>query len=282
MGDGDVLQFLSAFREAAPAVPRTPPVGPVVVPAVPRSAPEPEVAQTVDGAEVDPPPAATPELVEEGPWLEAPAPPVWAPPPAVGAGVQLPPAGSTTTWPGSPPLAPQDGRTRRTRMWERIAMASVLVATAAVLTLVAMHNGASADKWRRLDREQVAISTAAAQQIKTANANITELNSEVKVLDTQVSTVQGQLSSVANQKEKAIDQTTVLKDLLAAAGQVANHLQDCIAATNQLNADVNSAVGSGNAAALGPLQTEASAVAATCSQAQDGNNALQAAIQSAS
>lgn len=167
-------------------------------------------------------------------------------------------------------------------MWERIAMASVLVATASALTLLALQNRDSADKWRRLDQEQVAISTAAAQQIRTANANIAELNSEVKALDAQVSTVQGQLSSVANQKEKAIDQTTVLKDLLAAAGQVANHLQDCISSTNQLNADVNAAVTSGDTATLGPLQTEASAVAATCSQAQEGNNALQAAIQSAS
>jgi uncharacterized phage infection (PIP) family protein YhgE len=87
---------------------------------------------------------------------------------------------------------------------------------------------------------------------------------------------------VANQKEKAIDQTTVFKALLAAAGQVANHLQDCIASTNQLDADVNSAVAAGDVAALGPLQAEASAVASTCAQAQAGNNALQAAIQSAS
>jgi hypothetical protein len=94
--------------------------------------------------------------------------------------------------------------------------------------------------------------------------------------------MQGQLSSVANQKEKAIDQTTVFRDLLSAAGQVAQNLQACINATDQLDSDVNTAVAAGNAAALPTLEREASAVAQTCAQAQQGNNALQAAIQSAS
>jgi chromosome segregation ATPase len=158
----------------------------------------------------------------------------------------------------------------------------VLAATAAGLVIVAVHNDHAASKWRQLDQAQLQISSAAAHQIQAANANIVTLNGEVRSLDTQVSNMQSQLSSVANQKEKAIDQTTVLKDLLAAAGQVANNLQECISATDQLDTDLNAAVASGQVAALNSLQSEAATVDNTCQQAQNGNNALQAAIQNAS
>jgi hypothetical protein len=184
--------------------------------------------------------------------------------------------------PGPTSVLPPTGSVRRRRWPERLAFLAVLAATAAGLVIIAVHNGRAASKWRQLDRAQVQISSAAAHQIQTANTNIVTLNGEVRSLDTQVSTMQSQLSSVANQKEKAIDQTTVLKDLLAAAGQVANNLQECIAATDQLDTDLNAAVASGQVAALNSLQSEAATVDNTCQQAQNGNNALQAAIQNAS
>jgi chromosome segregation ATPase len=161
-------------------------------------------------------------------------------------------------------------------------MAGVLAVTATTLSLVAVHNEHTATKWRQLDQAQAAISARAATQVAAANGNIGKLNAEVKTLNSQISSMQGQLSSVANQKEKAIDQTTVFRDLLAAAGQVANNLQACINATDQLDSDVNAAVGTGDVGVLPALEREASAVSATCAQAQQGNNALQAAIQSAS
>ena len=190
-----------------------------------------------------------------------------------------PPSPVATGW--SPP-APVPSGTGRGRRWERIGMAAVLAVTAGVLSFIAVRNDQTAARWRRLDQAQIQVSTNAGRQVQTANTNINQLNSEVKSLDSQVASMQSQLSSVANQKEKAIDQTTVLQDLVSAAGQVANNLQQCIAATDQLGVDVNTIVASGNASSLGPLQTEATSVAATCAQAQQGNQALQAAIQSAS
>lgn len=249
-GSTDVFQFLTAFREAA-VVPET------ATPVVRPLSGGPERDEPTSEEVVAPPAAARVSLPAA----------TWIPPATVGP---------------ADPAGDAGAQVGRRRLWERLAMAGVLVATAAALSLVAVHNNDTAAKWRRLDLAQVRISTQASQQIQTANANITQLNSEVKSLDGQVSSTQSQLASVANQKEKALDQTTVFKDLLAAAGQVADNLQSCLGATNQLDSDVNAAVASGDTAALGPLESEAAAVAATCARAQQGNQALQAAIQSAS
>jgi len=163
-----------------------------------------------------------------------------------------------------------------------VVLLALVLITAAVLGGLSVHNDHEAEKWRALDAAQAQISSAAKVQIETADTNISTLNSEVKSLDSQVTAMQGQLSSVANQKEKAIDQTTVLRNLLAAAGQVANHLQECISATDQLDTDLNTAVASGQVSSLQALQNEAASVASACQQAQAGNNALQTAIQNAS
>lgn len=262
-GSTDVFQFLTAFREAA-VVPET------ATPALRPLDRRPERDEPTS-EEVVAPPAAARVSLPAATWIP-PISPISPISPAGPAGVVGP----------ADPAGDAGAQLGRRRLWERLAMAGVLVATAAALSLVAVHNNDAAAKWRRLDLAQVRISTQASQQIKTANANITQLNGEVKSLDGQVSSTQSQLASVANQKEKALDQTTVFKDLLAAAGQVADNLQSCIGATNQLDSDVNTAVASGDNAALGPLESEAAAVAATCARAQQGNQALQAAIQSAS
>lgn len=334
VGETDVFQFLSAFREGAAPVtesepapdgwdapagvatqpPDAPPVSPVPPPdwpgaggaasgaaggpgSVPSSGPGsgpswgPGAGREFSGY-ADPiaeasrgdlgTPAAPPEPVSGYvPWERPAEPAPWS---AVTTGGVAPTGWtSTSTLPstagGSGPAARE---LDRRRMRERISMAAVLAVTATVLSLVAVHNNDAATKWRRLDQAQIQISTGAGRQVQTANANISQLNAEVKSLQSQVSSMQGQLSSVANQKEKAIDQTTVFKDLLAAAGEVTNNLQECISATDQLDSDVNAAVAAGDLTALGSLQVEASAVHATCARAQQGNDALQSAIQSAS
>ncbi|MDE3203523.1 MAG: hypothetical protein KGQ66_04810 [Acidobacteriota bacterium] len=174
------------------------------------------------------------------------------------------------------------GPNRRRRWPARLAVVVALAAVGGGLGTLAWHNDQAATRWRRLYQAQVGVSAAAAGQIRTANDNIAALNAEKRNLNAQVATMASQLATVANQKEKAIDQTTVLKDLLSAAGQVADHLQACIAATDQLDSDLNAAVASGSTTALDALQAEAASVDSTCQQAQDGNNALQAAIRNAS
>jgi predicted nucleic acid-binding Zn-ribbon protein len=165
---------------------------------------------------------------------------------------------------------------------ERAAFAAAIAVVAAALGLLAVHNDDAASRWRSLDAAQAAQTSKAVHQVQAANSNISTLNAEVKSLDGQISTMQSQLSDAANQKEKAIDQTTVFKQLLAAAGQVADNLETCITASNTLNADIASAVASNNPGAFNGLLQDASYVQQTCQAAQAGNNALQQAIQSAS
>jgi hypothetical protein len=288
-GGMDVLGFLTAFREAAPSRPSD-------------GAPKPVVVQTVEPEPEQPQPDDEPRWT--GPE-RAPAwsPPAWTPPdpaPAQAAAAAADYWAPTTQRPASPPSAPRPvaapsspepapspgippGRPdSRRQLILRLAAVAVFVVSVTTASLIAVHNNDAAAKWRHLFLLQKQVSTHAASQVAAANRNISTLNQEVKSLNGQVSTMQGQLSSVANQKEKAIDQTTVYAQLLAAAGTVADNLQVCITSTNQLYSDVQTAAASGDTGALPSLESEAQNVNETCMQAQAGNQELQAAIQSAS
>jgi chromosome segregation ATPase len=198
-------------------------------------------------------------LVDEG-WAGRPGPQTFAP----------------LTW--SPaPLGPPP--TRRFRKWLVAAVVVVLVAVAGGAGYLAWRNDRAAQNWRRLDLAQLARADGMVSQVQAANSRIGALSSQIGTLDGQLSSLQNQLSSVANQKEKAVDQATVLQQLLSAAGTVAGDLQQCLTATNQLQADLNSAVASGDVTQLGALQSEAAQVNSTCNQAESANQQLQTAIQ---
>ncbi|HET9075876.1 MAG TPA: hypothetical protein VFN68_03005 [Acidimicrobiales bacterium] len=200
-------------------------------------------------------------LVDEG-WAGRPGPETFAP----------------LTWSPAPfgPPAP-----RRLRRWLIVALVALLVAAAAGTGYLAWSNYRTAQNWRHLDQAQVARADRMVSQVEAANSRLSTLNSQVATLDGQVSSLQNQLSSVANQKEKAVDQATVLQQLLSAAANVADNLQQCLTATNQLDADLNAAVASGDASRLNALQSEAAQVNATCNQAESANQQLQTAIQNA-
>ncbi len=274
----DVMDFLTAFREATPA--RSPDTTPKPVVAKPAS-PDPEPFQphstrwtppdsaTAVWTPPDPPPAASRQAVD---YWSPPSRPVQA----------LPSAGRSVPAPVPNTVSTAERPASRRQLVLRLAAAGVFIASVTTASLIAVHNNDAADKWRHLFGFQKQVSAQAARQVATANSNISTLNSEVKSLSGQVSGMQSQLSSVANQKEKAIDQTSVYASLLAAAGTVAENLQNCITATNQLYSDVQIAVGSGNTSTLPSLEADAQNVDTTCLQAQEGNQELQAAIQSAS
>ncbi len=155
-----------------------------------------------------------------------------------------------------------------------MAVVTVLVAAGGGLGYLAWHNDRTARNWRRLDAAQMTRAEQMIRQVQAANSRIGSLNSQVAAL-------QGQLSSVATQKEKAVDQATVLQQLLSAAGTVADDLQQCLTATNQLDADLTAAAGSGNVGRLNALEAEGAQVDATCNQAESANQQLQTAIQNA-
>lgn len=176
---------------------------------------------------------------------------------------------------GPPP--PPPSRRRRILL---IAAAVVLVAAAAGFGLLAYHDNQVAEKWRRLDQAQTAATSRVTGQLRTANARIDALNGQLTTLNGQIGSLQSQLSSVANQKEKAVDQETVLQQLLAAAGNVADYLQQCIGATGKFEADLNRTLGVGSMDQLSALQAEAGQVDQICGQAESANRSLQTVIQS--
>ncbi|HET9078024.1 MAG TPA: hypothetical protein VFN68_13900 [Acidimicrobiales bacterium] len=182
------------------------------------------------------------------------------------------------TWTPAP-LGPPPAR--RGRRWLTAVAFTVVVAAGGGLGYLAWHNDRSAQSWRRLDLTQMARADQMISQVKSANGRIGTLNSQVATLHNQLSSLQGQLSNVATQKEKAVDQETVLQQLLSAAGSVADDLQQCLTATNQLDTDLNTAVGSGDVSRLNALEAEAAQVDATCNQAESANQQLQSAIQNA-
>ncbi|HLI54849.1 MAG TPA: hypothetical protein VKU88_11020 [Acidimicrobiales bacterium] len=226
-------------------------------------------------------PAVTPPPEDEWPAeTAAPEDETWPVAP-VGVAPSWPPA-PVATAPDPQPDSEPPRRPRGSRLKERAAFGAAIAVVAAALGLLAVHNDDAASRWRSLDAAQAAQTARAVRQVQAANSNISTLNSEVKSLDGQISTMQSQLSDAANQKEKAIDQTTLFKQLLSAAGQVADNLESCITASNTLNADIANAVAANNPGAFNGLLQEASYVQQTCQAAQAGNNALQQAIQSAS
>lgn len=170
---------------------------------------------------------------------------------------------------------------RRGRLRERVALGGLVVVAVASLGLLSAHDAGVASKWRSLDQAQAAQTSAENRQVQAADASIAALNAQVKNLGAQVATTQAELSSTANQKEKAIDQTTVMDRLLAAAGQVADAMEQCITSTDALNSEIADAAAR-NAVPPSSLVASSGAVEQVCQQAQSGNQALQAAIQSAS
>ena len=222
--------------------------------------------------------------------------PLW--PAAAGAGpawpaaADGPPAWSGRPWPDRtgagtfvpmpwPPQEPTSAPRRRLRRWLAATSAVLIVAAAGGLGYLAYRNDQSARKWRDLEQAQAARAAALTAQLRTANARIVTLNSQVGSLNAEAGTLQNQLSSVADQKEKAVDRETVLHQLLAAAGTVADDLQQCITATNQFDSDLNAAVNSGQLSQVSALQQEAAQVDGTCNQAESANQQLQSAISGA-
>ncbi len=201
-----------------------------------------------------------------------------APPPLVAPAHPYQPAfGFAAPSPG-----PGAGRPRPFMAPAAIVVAVVLLVAAGGFGYLSVYNSSAASKWKKLDRAQAVVTKEVTSQLEIANGSITELNGDVAGLNSQVSTMQGQLSSVANQKEKAIDQETVFKELLSAAGGVAEDLQLCITSSDQLETDVNNALANEDVSALSGLAPEAAQVTQTCGEAEQANEALQSLIQGAS
>jgi septal ring factor EnvC (AmiA/AmiB activator) len=182
-------------------------------------------------------------------------------------------AGSPDTTPFLPAQSGQSrSRSRVPRIVAWIA-AGVFLIAAIALGVFALHQTSSANQWRHSDQEALA-------ELTTAHASIGSLNSHVTNLNGEVSNLTSQLSAQASAKEKALDQNTVLSQLVAAEGTVSTELNTCVNDQNQFVTTLGNDVADGNFP--DPILTdEANAADTDCLRAQTDNQSLQSAVSGA-
>jgi uncharacterized protein YlxW (UPF0749 family) len=152
-------------------------------------------------------------------------------------------------------------------------VAGIFFVTTVVFGIIALQQSSSARQWRKDDQRAVA-------QLAVAHASITSLNSQVDALNGHVSTLNTQLSAEANAKEKALDQNTVLSQLVTAEGTVSTELSTCVddlqtfidtVATDSADDNFDEST----------LSAESSTASTDCNQAQSDNQSLQSALSGA-
>ncbi len=224
----------------------------------------------VDAREPEPFPSGLPSA-----WV-APAPPVGS---SVGRYPQQLPA------PGqpqpqlvgflAPPLAQQSpgvfnpANSKRRRRYPLVLawiLAGVFFLSTVGLALFSYHQTSSANQWRSADQEAVAELAAAHSSIKSLNGQVTSLNT--------------QLAAQANAKEKALDQNTVLSQLVNDEGTVSTELNPCVTDLQTLISTVGTDLQDGFY--TDPTVSEDSdAASSDCNQAQSDNETLQSDINGA-
>jgi hypothetical protein len=102
----------------------------------------------------------------------------------------------------------------------------------------------------------------------------------VSSLNGQVGTLNTQLSAQATAKEKALDQNTVLTQLVNQESSVSTELNTCVTDLQTFITTVGTDLGNGNY--YDPyLSSESSTASTDCNQAQSANQALQSSLSGA-
>jgi cell division protein FtsB len=152
-------------------------------------------------------------------------------------------------------------------------LAGVLLVTTVIFGVIALQQSSSAKQWRAADQRALA-------QLAAAHSAITSLNSQVSSLTSHVDTLNSQLSAEANAKEKALDQDTVLSQLVSAEGSVSTELNTCVEDLQTLISTVSTDLGDGNYDDPS-LSIESTTASTDCNQAQSDNQQLQTALSGA-
>jgi hypothetical protein len=153
-----------------------------------------------------------------------------------------------------------------------LALLIALVGTA----VIAVRQNSVAGQWQRDEQQAVAQDHLLTTHLAADDAIVKSLNGHVSKLDVQISSLQSQLSSVATAKEKAIDQTTVLGQLITAAGVVSGELSSCVDNMDQLVSEISNDVT--NNLYDPNLQANATSADDQCSTAQQDNTQLQSIL----
>ena len=171
------------------------------------------------------------------------------------------------------PLKSKSKKGRRIPPMVPWIVAGVFFITTVVFGIIALQQSSSASKWRQDDQKAVA-------QLALAHSSIKTLNSEVSTLNGHVSTLNTQLAAEANAKEKALDQDTVLSQLVSAEGTVSTELNTCVTDLQSFISTVGTDLGDGNYNDPA-LSSESGTASSDCDQAQSANQTLQSALSGA-
>lgn len=171
-----------------------------------------------------------------------------------------------------------DGPSSRARLSPRVfgVAALVLLLVAVGASVIAARQNVVAGQWQRDDQQAIAQGRTLTNHLAGDNAAVKSLDSHVSQLESQLSSLQSQLSTVATAKEKAIDQTVVLSELVTAAGSVSNQLSTCVNNMDQLVTEISNDVTSNSYDAF--LEANATAADDQCSTAQQENGQFQSIL----
>jgi len=176
----------------------------------------------------------------------------------------------------SPPAVFSPSHSKRRRRYPLVlawVLAGVFFLSTVGLAIFSYHQTSSANQWRSADEKAVA-------ELATAHASIKSLNSQVSSLNGQVTSLNTQLAAQANAKEKALDQNTVLGQLVGAEGTVSTELNTCVTDLQTLVNTVATDLGSGYYSDPS-LSAESDTASTDCTQAQSDNQTLQSDINGA-
>lgn len=206
--------------------------------------------------------------------------PVYVPP-----GPSAPPlpqvvAAAPFTTPTQPSPAPEifgaapPAKRRRIPPFVAWTLAGIFFVTSVVLGIAAVHENNVANQWHQ-------DYTKATLQLAAARASIKSLNGQVSSLNGKVSTLNTQLSAEASAKEKALDQNTVLSQLVGEEGTISTELNTCVTDLQTLISTVANDLGSGYYTDPN-VSYESDTASSVCSQAQSDNQGLQSDLSGAS
>lgn len=152
-------------------------------------------------------------------------------------------------------------------------VAGILFVTSIVFALLALHENSVADGWHR---DYVTAST----ELAAARSSIRTLNKQVSSLNGQVGSLNTQLAAQASAKEKALDQDTVVSQLLNQEGSVSTELNTCVNDLETLIGTIGNDL-SNDYYTDPSVLSEVDTASSDCNQAQSANDSLQSSLSGA-
>jgi len=149
----------------------------------------------------------------------------------------------------------------------------VFLTVTVVCGFVAVHENSVAAAWQTDYQKAVA-------RLATAHTEIASLNTQVAAVTGQIGSLGTQLAAQSTAKEKALDQNSVLSQLISQEGAVSAQLNTCATDLQTLIDTVSADLSSANY--TDPAVARAShAASSDCGKAESADQALQSGLSGA-